>query len=104
MNNISEHQTLINLRNYFAKVLTTAAKERNDRNDFVGNEIGWAVYERDCMFDAVTRERAKLGKGSVPYDEVRRAEYGAVGHIDYVQKYSLYCAFLVLDRNFSVLI
>lgn len=81
--------------------LEAAQAERPKRGAFVKTasgreELGWVAFERDTMFDAVTRERAKLGKGPLPMKEIERVERMAVGHSDYSRKFALYCAELVL--------
>jgi len=53
------------------------------------------------MFDMVTRERAKLGKGPVPFAEIARVEQLCLGHTDYSEKYALYCAELVFKEELS---
>lgn len=90
------------LQTSFQKTLEDAAAQRKDRHEIItlGNgrtEVAWVIFERDTMFDAVTRERAKLGKGPVAMTEVQRVETMACGHSDYGRKFALYCAELVLD-------
>lgn len=83
------------------QVFLDAASKRPLRSDLVDvggrSELGWVVFERDTMFDAVTRERAKLGKAPVPMKDVERVETMAMGHCDYSSKFALYCAELVVN-------
>lgn len=82
--------------------LTEAAKQRNRRQDLIngpaGYEPGWVRYERRRMLAVVNDERAKRGLQPVPWTAVADAESLATGHVDYVTKYALYCAELVVDR------
>jgi len=87
-----------------SKVFDEACEQRDKRQEWVKDPydnglstLGWVLFERDQMFDAVTRERALLGKGPIPMKEVVRVENCAKGHIDYARKYCLYCTELVFD-------
>lgn len=88
MNNTTDR---IKLRDSMLKVLSTAQEQRKTRED-------WIQFERDTMFDAVTRERAKLGKGPRTMKDLMVVENLACGHSDYSSKFALYCAELVLDE------
>lgn len=85
------------------RVLTEAMKERPKRQNWVKDpedtlEVpAWVLFERDQMFDAVTRERAKLGKGPIEMKKLVRVENCAKGHVDYQRKYALYAMELVFD-------
>lgn len=82
--------------------LTDAAKQRHLREDLVngatGYEPGWVRYERGRMLAVVNDERAKRGLQPVSWTTVADAESLAAGHVDYVTKYALYCAELVVDK------
>lgn len=82
---------------FFRKIATT--KERHKRLDMVGNELGWVVYERETMYQAVNRERAKLGKTNLDLQELMKVERSAFGHSDYASKFALGCMELVLDKE-----
>lgn len=60
-------------------------------------EPGWVAHERETMRAAVNRLRAVLRRNPVEDIDFDRAESMAVGHIDYVRKFTLYCADLVVD-------
>jgi uncharacterized protein YkuJ len=83
-------------------VFEQAAKDRDKRPDFVTKdgrtEPAWVAYEREMMHEAVTKERAKLGKGPIALKKIERVERMALGHVDYSAKFSLYCAELVLNQ------
>jgi hypothetical protein len=79
------------------EVLRNAQKERPNRPAYVNREFEWVGYEREVMFNAVNAERAKLGRTTICPSLVCIAENAAVGHTDYVEKFALYCAELVLD-------
>lgn len=78
-------------------------KERDKRQEFVKDPYdttsvpAWVLYERDQMFDAVTRERAMLGKGPIEMKKLVRVENCAKGHVDYGRKFCLYAMELVFD-------
>lgn len=82
--------------------LTDAATQRHLREDLVngptGYEPGWVRYERSRMLAVVNEERAKRGLQPVAWTTVAEAESAAAGHVDYVTKYALYCAELVVDK------
>lgn len=82
--------------------LTDAAKQRDRRQYLVngptGYEPGWVRYERGRMLAVVNDERAKRGLQPVAWTAVAGAESAAAGHVDYVTKYALYCAELVVDK------
>ncbi|OZB79884.1 hypothetical protein [Microbacterium sp. 13-71-7] len=84
-------------------VFSAAAEHRSEREHFdaATGELGWVLYERDVMHDAVNRLRARLGRGPVTEDDVLRVERSASGHIDYAQKFALGCADLVHEESFA---
>jgi len=91
------HHQRLEIRDRLKAAFQTAAKERNTRPSHgPGN---WIEYEREMMHEAVTKERAKLGKGPIPITRVERVESMAAGHVDYSDKWPLYCAELVLDMD-----
>jgi hypothetical protein len=79
------------------QTLSHATTERDKRPDFapVSGELGWVIYERNIMHDAVNRMRARYGKPPVARDEIAWVETRACGHIDYVAKYAYGAADLV---------
>jgi hypothetical protein len=89
-------QQRLALRDRFRAVLAAAMEQRNQREDLVdtpdGPEIGWVLFERAAMHEAVNAARAEVGKPAVPVELVERAEGLAVGHVDYHPKFALYCA------------
>lgn len=87
------------LRDQLLNVLTEAQKQRKQRYDIVGGEVGFVHFERHQMFNAVLKERQKLGLSPIKLSEIKRVETMACGHIDYSSKFALYCAELVLGLN-----
>lgn len=82
------------LREVLLEAATPA--ERRKREEMVDDELGWVLYERQVMTDAVNRMRARLGKAPVHIDTVKRVDQSATGHSDYVLKYALGCTDLVM--------
>ncbi len=78
----------------FEAILMEAHTHRDERTEFINDEIGWVTYERAVMLEAVNAERAKLGKK--PIANVISAEKEACGHWDYTHKFAIGCAYLVL--------
>jgi hypothetical protein len=72
--------------------LTAAQTERPQRQDMVGDEPEWVVYERDTMWEEVNAARAERGLGPALLTDILHAEQQAVGHSDYTTKYALHCA------------
>jgi hypothetical protein len=91
------------LHNRFRDVLIEATGARNQHQGVVetvwGPEIGWVIYERICMLTAVNVARAERGYPPVDIEAVRRADQYATGHVDWLDKFSLYCAELTLDSE-----
>ena len=84
----------------FKRVLRAAMAERSQRQDEVrtgnGLELDWVLFERQEMFAAVNRALAEQGLPLVEMAAVERVERHACGHVDYFEKYALYCAELAL--------
>ncbi len=88
----------------FVKVLRDASRQRGKRGDFVpdgpGATVpGWVLFERDAMRAAVDAERAARGLPPVEPDRIIRVERLACGHVDYMEKYALYCAEMALGEG-----
>lgn len=94
------------LHDKMLKVLVVAQDHRKERQDMVPSnnprekypEIGWVVYERQVMFDAVNTERTNRGLEPIGIEEVARVETTATGHVDYTRKFALYCAELAVSN------
>lgn len=85
----------------FKDLLNEATTERPKRRDMVlletgSGEIGWVLYERSVMRDEVNRLREERGRIPVDDHVIIQVEGQACGHIDYVLKYAIGCADLVL--------
>jgi hypothetical protein len=95
----------------FKETFALAAKERPARQtrvkttDWKGRpdeEIGWVVFEREVMHKLVNEIRVKRGLSEIGISEVQKVETWACGHVDYAQKYAIYCAELALGKNAPV--
>ncbi|WP_311879127.1 hypothetical protein [Microbacterium forte] len=91
------HQAYLSL----LETLRTAQQERDRRMDFVraddgSQELGWVIFERGRMLDAVNKLRDQSNAAPVDLDDVVRAETSACGHSDYTSKFAIRCADLVL--------
>jgi hypothetical protein len=88
-------------------ILVQAQDERDQRRDLVESnvpsnrhpEVGWVVYERKVMLDAVNRERKNRQLPGITVEIfVRKVEQLAYGPVDYTDKLALYCAEMSLGR------
>lgn len=103
MNRLERHH----LRQRLDKVLETACKKaRNGKHEqsvvteYDPHPIAeLVVLERNALFEAITNERAKLGKDPISMKSLVRCENQAFGHVDYFNKYVLYATELVLDES-----
>lgn len=100
MNELAEK---ISLRDRFRDVLIDAAKQRDQRREIVttvwGPEIGWTLYERVRMQEAVNFALTERGLPPVGIDVIRRADQSATGHVDWLDKFALYCAEICLSNR-----
>lgn len=78
--------------------LNVASTMRGQRQDFTDGELGWVRFERVVMMERVNQLRAAAGLGPVTETAVLCVESGAAGHIDYVAKFAMGCADLVVGR------
>ena len=87
--------------------LVAAQQARDQRKELVPSndpsnrhqELGWVVFERQSMFDAVNAKRHVHELSPVTMELfIHKAEQLAVGHCDYTQKIALYCAELAHGR------
>lgn len=78
--------------------LLVASTMRDQRQDVSDGEPGWVRFERDVMVERVNVLRAERGAGPVAEAAIRWQEDGACGHVDYVAKYAMGCADLVVGR------
>ncbi len=88
--------TLRKLMDDFLCVLSDAQRHRPEKSKQVGDELEWVIYERKVMFRVINAVRLQRERPQVTIEEVRRVERCAVGHVDYSQKFALYCAELAL--------
>lgn len=79
----------------FKKTLMDAQKLRPTKSKWIGTELQWVIDERKTMLDAVNAERFR--RGLLPVTNVDKAERCAMGHVDYTQKFALYCAELAVQ-------
>jgi len=81
----------------FLRVLGDAQKRRSEKSKQIGDELEWVIYEREVMLQATNAVRLQRKKPQITVEEVHRVEEMAVGHVDYSQKFALYCAQLALE-------
>lgn len=75
--------------------LCDAQNERNYRPIHSLDEPYWLDYEMLVMYGEVNRLRDAAGKDLIDFQEIKRVEQQASGHVDYTKKFALYCAELV---------
>ena len=93
---MDDHDTFRAVIGDMLRVLSAAQEERHLRQAWVDGELGWVLYEREVMLAEVNRLRAQRGLDRIHMDRLRRVERMAEGHIDYSEKFALYCAELAL--------
>ena len=82
----------------FLRVLNDAQKHRPEKLKRIGDEVEWVIYERKVMLQAVNAVRLQRKRPQISVEELHRVEEMAVGHVDYSQKFALYCAQLALEK------
>ena len=88
------------LRDQFLQVLVEAQRLRSQKSKMIGNEPEWMIYEREAMLKAVNAVRLQKGLLiEATLADVKRVENCAAGHVDYSQKFALYCAELALEGS-----
>lgn len=94
------HTELMAIRDSMLDVLTEAAKHRHKREHVEGTgphaDLGWVVYEREQMTNAVNVARLSRGLPELTVDDIRQVEQIAEGHADYAAKFAFYCAELAM--------
>lgn len=86
------------LRDQFLRVLSEAQELRPQKSKRIGDELEWVIYEREVMLKAVNAVRLQKNLLiEATMADVKRAESCAAGHVDYSQKFALYCAELALE-------
>lgn len=97
---MNELREKLDLRDRLRHKLELVCRERDKRTSVVktesGPEIEWVLYEQYRMLEAVNLLRAARGLSCVSANDIRRADRLASGHVDWLDKFSLYCAELVL--------
>lgn len=92
----------IRLRNLLRDALLAATEQRDLRNEVIfaasGPEPWWVCYERVQMLNAVNQFRLERGRSLISMDAIVRVDQLATGHVDWLDKFSLYCAELVLAK------
>lgn len=95
-----EHTNMLTIRDDFKDILDAATQERRYRDEPVDPERslepGWVVHERSVMAEAVNSRRQAAGLPPVPMEAVVRADSRAAGHVDWFDKFTLYCAWLAV--------
>jgi len=98
MRKLGKFQNFQRLCKKFLHLLNEAQQLRPKKSRMIGSEVEWMIYERETMWKAVNSIRLQRGRPAVSVEEVERVENQAVGHIDYSQKFALYCAKLALEH------
>lgn len=94
---MSLYSERIRLRDAFLTVLAQCPRDNWELvSTSDGDELGWVVETWFAMSDEIERRRVLLGRPPVLLQAVQDADRMASGHIDYAEKFSLYCAELVL--------
>lgn len=90
-------------RDAFLARFSEASSHREERWNEVsgpyGPEPAWVGWEARQMLELVNELRAEDGLEPSTLEQVRRIEQSACGHVDYVDKYALRCAFLALGEE-----
>lgn len=96
----SAYDQLMAIRDTMRQTLGNAMDHRDQRPDLVSDGPrtvpAWVHYEREQMTTAVNAARTNRGLEPVTLEDVARVERMACGHVDYFQKYALYCAELAI--------
>lgn len=94
------------LRDRFRDVLLDAASQRNKRQNAIetkyGAEMEWMRFERQTMLTAVNEERRRRNLPPAHADDIQNANSQAGGHIDYADKFALYCAEIAMGIERTV--
>lgn len=86
--------SLLQLRDEFLKGLRSQASRRGEYAD----SSDWIEAERALMLGLINQKRLGLGKHVMDVAAVIKAERLCSGHVDYAEKFALYCAELVLEQ------
>ncbi len=78
---------------WFEFVLDRAQGERQTTN-----RPDWDRFECEAMLSNVNWVRAKMDKDPITMRRLLRSQAMASGHVDYVNKFALYCTELVYDE------
>jgi len=106
MTSLAPVEDKLDLRDKFLSVLKAAATQRKRRTALVSapggvgrSEPEWVAFERRAMAEVVDAARAARGLAAASPERLQRAERIAVGHVDYMEKFALYCAEIALGEN-----
>jgi hypothetical protein len=87
---------LMDTRDEILNALLLAMVERPDRQETTpSGELGWVVFERETLRDAVNKHRTG-SRGPVTLTDIEALESQAAGHVDYAEKLAYSCARLAL--------
>jgi hypothetical protein len=104
---VEKGRSLEAVRLEMMKVFQRAAKQRSERPKLVDDPCEpypdtapcWAIYERRELLEAVNVELLSRGLPLVDEPAIKKVEYMAVGHCDYADKFTLYCAELATGMS-----
>ncbi len=103
MSSVSLSSERLRLQDAFLKMLAGTDPAMKAESAWVvvetpdGPEAQWVIERWFVMFEEVNRQRKLLRKDPVELQAVKDADRMASGHTDYAEKFSLYCAELVLS-------
>jgi len=82
----------------FKRTLIEAQELRDSKGEWINNELEWITYERDVMFRLTNQERENRGLNPVRLEDIKKCENYAAGHVDYTNKFALYCCELAVGE------
>ncbi|PWK81700.1 hypothetical protein C8D88_116111 [Lentzea atacamensis] len=100
---MSDVRKKLALRDRLLDHFVELAKERGKRQEVVATgsaepELSWVLYERHGMLAEVNRIREELGYVRTTLGPLWAAERLCVGHVDYAEKWALYCAEIAMEE------
>ena len=86
------------LKNDFAEASTQENRRKRDKLNPVTGEFDWVTYERNMMYLSTNTYRKQRKLPPISLEQIKIAENSAKGHIDYYNKFPLYCTELVFKK------
>jgi hypothetical protein len=101
---VGDVRTKLALRDRLLNHFIELASHRDERQEIIqsgaasGLEMGWVLFERHGMLEEVNRIREERGLMRTTLGPVWQAERLCVGHVDYAEKWALYCAEIAMKE------